>query len=780
MATKQGKGAAKSSTRKKGTSGGPKRSIVRRIILFLWAGFFFAVLSLSMLMYGVSQGLFGELPSPEVLENPRSYLATEIFASDGALLGNFFRENRTNVPFDSLSPHLVNALVATEDRRYWDHAGIDGKALSRVLIKSVLMGQTESSGGGSTLTQQLAKNLFHSSPGNIIERIPQKLKEWVIAVRLEKRYTKEEILTMYLNTVEFVNNAHGIKSASRVYFNTTPSLLKLEEAAVLVGMVKNPSLYNPLRFPDRTLNRRNTVIGQMVKYDYLEPDVADSIKQLPLGLNYKKVDHNDGLAPYFREQLRLFMRQWAKDNPKPDGSTYDIYADGLKIYTTIDSRMQKHGEEAVKEHMSALQEDFFAHWNAIPTEPWKWDPENPRYNPDWLTKKMKQTERYRLMRKDEIPLDSIILAFEKPRKMTVFDWNSPGYEKDTIMSPFDSLKWHYYHLQAGFMAVDPYDGRILTWVGGIDHNHFKVDHVTSRRQVGSTFKPFIYAAAITELGYSPCLKFPNTDFPNPNYDNWAPRNSGDYKEGEMIALWDALAHSVNKITAKLMLDLGDPNNVVTLVKRLGIDNEVPPYPSIALGTPELTLKEMAGSYTAFVNRGYFSKPYFISEIRDKYDNVIARFSPESREVLSAEQADVMLYLLQRVVNQGTGQRLRYRYKFEQPIGGKTGTTQNNTDGWFMGVTPELITGTWVGGDDPVFRFRTTALGQGANMALPIFALFLEKAYNDPKLGLDKEAAFPTFEDRRTIETDCEKYEEQSTDEYDNLNPYGANTFGGYQ
>ena len=753
--------------------------IVRKVILLFWALFVFAVLSFSLLMYGVSQGLFGDLPSPEVLENPKSYLATEIYSSDGVLLGNFFRENRTNVPYDSLSTHLVDALVATEDRRYWDHAGIDGKALTRVLVKSFLLGQTESSGGGSTLTQQLAKNLFHSRPGNIWERIPQKLKEWVIAVRLEKRYTKEEILTMYLNTVEFVNNAHGIKSASRVYFNTTPSQLKLEEAALLVGMVKNPSLYNPLRFPERALTRRNTVFDQMVKYDYLAPAVADSLKQLDLSLNYRKVDHNEGLAPYFREQLRMFMREWAKNNPKPDGSTYDIYSDGLKIYTTIDSRMQAHGEAAVQEHMAKLQEDFFDHWAATRAEPWTWDRESPRYNPDWLEKKMKTTERYRVMRKNGVPMDSIKLAFNTPREMTVFDWNSPNKEKDTVMTPFDSLKWHYYHLQAGFLVVDPYDGRILTWVGGVDHNHFKLDHVTTRRQVGSTFKPFIYAAAITELGYSPCLKFPNTDFPNPKYDNWAPRNSGDYKEGEMIALWDALAHSVNKITAKLMLDLGDPNNVVNLVSRLGIESEVPPYPSIALGTPELTLKEMAGSYTAFVNRGYYSKPYFISEIRDKYDNVIAKFSPESREVLSAEQANVMLYLLQKVVNQGTGMRLRYRYKFEQPIGGKTGTTQENTDGWFMGVTPELVAGTWVGGDDPVFRFRSTALGQGANMALPIFALFLEKAYSDTTLGLDKEAAFPKYEERRTIETDCEKYEELNEDDYDNLNPYGMGSLEGY-
>lgn len=753
--------------------------LVRKVVTLLWVGALLFIIGFSLLMYGVSNGLLGELPSPEVLENPKSYLATEIYSADGKLLGNYFRENRTNVPFDSLSPHLVEALVATEDRRYWDHSGIDGPALARVLIKSFLLGQTESSGGGSTLTQQLAKNLFHSRPGNIIERIPQKLKEWVIATRLEKRYTKEEILAMYLNTVEFVNNAHGIKSAARVYFNTTPPHLKIEEAALLVGMVKNPSLYNPLRYPERALARRNVVLAQMEKYGYLDAHVADSLQQMDLGLNYHKVDHNLGPAPYFREHLRQFMHRWAKENPKPDGSTYDIYSDGLKIYTTLDARIQQHAEAAVEVHMQKLQDDFFDHWNAIKADPWEWNSNSPKYNPDWVKEKIKQTERYRVMRNKGLPWDSIMTAFETPRKMTVFDWDSPGYQKDTVMRPIDSLIYVNYHLQAGFLVVDPYDGQILGWVGGINHTFFQLDHITTQRQVGSTFKPFIYAAAITELGYSPCLKFPNVDYPNPDYDNWSPRNSGDYKEGEMIALWDALAHSVNKITAKLMLDMGDPNNVVELVKRLGITSEVPPYPSIALGTPELTLYEMVGAYTAFVNRGYYSKPYFVTEIRDKYDNVLARFSPESREVLSAEQANVMLNLLQRVVNEGTGQRLRYRYNFEMPLAGKTGTTQENTDGWFMGVTPELVTGTWVGADDPVFRFRSTALGQGANMALPIFAEFLKRAYADPKLGLDKKTAFPKYEEKRTIITDCEKYENQNPDPYQGLNPYG-NTSQQYQ
>ncbi len=754
----------------------PKRSIVRKFILLLWVGVLSIILFFTGIMLAVSNGLFGELPSPEVLENPKSFLATEIYSADGVVLGNFYRENRTIVPFDSLSPTLVNALVATEDRRYWDHAGIDLMGLGRVFVKSFLMGQSESSGGGSTLTQQLAKNLFHKRPENIWQRIPQKLKEWVIATRLERRYTKEEVLAMYLNTVEFVNNAHGIKSACKVYFNTTPSLLTTPQAALLVGMVKNPSLYNPIRFPERALGRRNTVIDQMVKYGYLENAEADSLKTLELGLDYHKVDHNTGLAPYFREHLRLFVRQWARENPKPDGTFYDIYSDGLKIYTTIDSRMQQYAEEAVREHMSSLQKDFFQHWAAARTDPWRWDSESERYNPNWLDDKVKRSERYRAMKEQGIPEDSILLAFNTPVSMTVFDWNSPGQEKDTMMSPRDSIRYVNYFLQAGFSVLDPKTGELLAWVGGINHQFFQLDHVTSRRQVGSTFKPFVYAAAITELGYSPCLKFPNVDYPNPRYDNWAPRNSGDYKEGEMLALWDALAHSVNKITAKLMLDLGDPNNVISLMRKMGIKSEIPPYPSISLGACELTLEEMVGSYTSFANRGYYSKPFFITEIRDKYDNVIARFGQESTEVLSAEQADVMLYLLQQTVSKGTGARLRFKYKLEMPLAGKTGTTQDNTDGWFMGITPELVGGVWVGGDDPVFRFRSTALGQGANMALPIFGIFLQKAYADETLGLSEETPFPEYTERRTIETDCEKYEDMNNDDYNQLDPYSGQLF----
>lgn len=746
-----------------------RKRIVRKAIFFVWGGFMIGVLLFTGLMFAVSQGVFGALPDYKTLENPKSYLATEIHSADGELLGTFFRENRTNVAYEDLSPHLVDALVATEDRRYYDHAGIDSKGLLRVFVKSFLLSQ-ESSGGGSTITQQLAKNLFHTRPGNKLERSIQKLKEWVIAVRLEKRYTKEEIITMYLNTVEFVNQAHGIKSAARVYFSNTPDSLKLEEAALLVGMVKNPSLYNPLRFEDRALTRRNVVLNQMVKYDYLDEEVADSLKQLDLGIKYSRVDHNEGLAPYFREHLRQWMKDWAEKNPKPDGSKYDIYSDGLRIHTTLDSRMQKYAEEAVAEHLTELQEDFVNHWNNTRGEPWNYDRWGERYDPDFLKKKMRQTERYRKLKQTGMPQDSIELMFNTPREMTIFTWDDPDREVDTLMTPMDSIRHYVYFLHAGFMVNDPFTGEVLAWVGGIDHEHFQLDHVTTRRQVGSTFKPFVYTAAITELGYSPCQKFPNIDYPNPKYKDWSPRNSDDYREGEMIALWDALAHSVNKITAKLMLDIDDPRNVINLAREMGIDAEIPPVPSIALGTCDLSVQEMCGAYTTYVNHGIYSHPYYVTRIEDKYGNVISRFSPENREVLRPEVAYVMIHFLQKVVTNGTARRLLYKYGFDNEIGGKTGTTQDNSDGWFMGVTPELVAGVWVGGDDPVMRFRYTSLGQGANMALPIYALFMQKAYADEDLGLNRDAEFPEPAERTSIELDCSKYEQlQENRDYRDLN-----------
>jgi penicillin-binding protein 1A len=740
-----------------------RRNVIRKAILTIWFIFLLGILSFVGLMYGVANDFFGELPSFEQLENPKSHLATEIYSSDGVLLGKFFRENRSNVDYENLSPVLIDALIATEDRRYYEHAGIDYKGLVRAVVN---FGKA---GGASTLTQQLAKNLFHKRPRTKTARILQKLKEWIIAVRLEKSYTKEEILTMYLNTVEFVNNAIGIKSAAKVYFNTVPDSLNVEQSALLVGMVKNPSKYNPIRFADRSKFRRNIVIDQMAKYDYITDSLADDLKQLDLEIDYQKVDHNQGMAPYFREKLRMFMKEWASKTKKPDGTNaYDIYSDGLKIYTTIDSRIQKYAEDAMLEYMPQLQKQFDEHWGNIKKDPWNYRSDLERYNPDFLEDKMKISERYRKLKKQGVPEDSIKMIFNTPIPMKVFDWKAEGYEKDTVFSPLDSIRYFNFFLQSGMMVADPYTGEILAWVGGYNHKYFQLDHVTTKRQVGSTFKPFVYTTAINELGYSPCQMFPNVDYPNPKFNNWAPRNSGDYKEGENIALWDALAHSVNKITAKLMLDIDDPQNVINLIRQMGITSYVPPYPSIALGTCDLTLKEMVGSYTTFVNYGIYSKPLFITRIEDKYGNVIARFTPESKEVLNPEVSHVMIDILKKVVDHGTARRLRYKYKFESEIAGKTGTTQENTDGWFMGVIPDLVAGVWVGGDDPVFRFRYTSLGQGAHMALPIYALFLQRIYADESLGISKEAKFPELKDRQTIELDCDKYKESNRNSYDEL------------
>jgi penicillin-binding protein 1A len=755
--------SGKNNTKKPKKENSTRKKIVRRVIVILWSVFLLGILSFIGLMYGVANNYFGELPSFEQLENPKSHLATEIYSSDGVLLGKFFRENRSNVDYENLSPSLIDALIATEDRRYYEHSGIDYKGLVRAVVN---LGKA---GGASTLTQQLAKNLFHKRPKTKTARLLQKLKEWIIAVRLEKSYTKEEILTMYLNTVEFVNNAIGIKSAAKVYFNTIPDSLNVEQSALLVGMVKNPSKYNPIRFADRSKFRRNIVIEQMAKYNYISDTIADSLKQLDLEIDYQRVDHNQGMAPYFREKLRMFMKEWANKTKKTDGTNaYDIYSDGLKIYTTLDSRIQKYAEDAMLEYLPQLQKQFDEHWAKIKKDPWNYRSDIERYNPDFLEDKMKVSERYRKLKKQGVPEDSIKLIFNTPIQMKVFDWKAEGYEKDTLISPLDSIRYFNFFLQSGMMVTDPYTGEILAWVGGFNHKYFQLDHVTTKRQVGSTFKPFVYTTAINELGYSPCQMFPNVDYPNPKFNNWAPRNSGDYKEGENIALWDALAHSVNKITAKLMLDIDDPQNVINLIRQMGITSYVPPYPSIALGTCDLTLKEMVGSYTTFVNYGIYSKPFFITRIEDKYGNIIARFTPESKEVLNPEVSHVMIDILKKVVNNGTARRLRYKYKFDNEIAGKTGTTQENTDGWFMGVIPDLVAGVWVGGDDPVFRFRYTSLGQGAHMALPIYALFLQRIYEDESLGISKEAKFPELKDRQTIELDCDKYKESNQNSYDKL------------
>jgi penicillin-binding protein 1A len=787
-------------------NGRAKNRILRRFLIVFWSAILGGMALFALLLLMISWGVFGRLPDPTELENPVSLLASSVYDSNGEELGTFFKENRSNVRYDDISPHVIDALIATEDVRFLNHAGVDRKSLLRVAFKTIFLGQG-GSGGGSTITQQLAKNLFPrrsnlSKPALAV----RKLKEWVLAVRLEKLYTKEEILTMYLNTVEFINNAFGIKTASRVYFNTTPDSLTIEQGAMLVGMVKNPSLYNPIRFPDTTLHRRNVVLYQMVKYDKLSLAEFDSLRLLPLELQYQPVDHNIGPAPYAREYIRTAFTatlperenyssraafnaaqaDWNKrveEDPlygfleryrAPDGSKYDIYKDGLRIYTTINGRMQDYAEQAVTEHLTEWQRVFDDHWKNYSKDPWNWDRWNPdRYKPDFMERAMKNTDRYRRLKKSGASQDSIERSFNTRVRMTVFSWRGgPDREVDTMMTPLDSIRHFKFFLQAGFMAVDPVTGHVLAWVGGIDHRYFQVDHVKqSKRQVGSAFKPFVYTKAVEDLHYSPCMKFPNTPYTikaGGGAPPWTPKNSSSYKDGEMVELQDALAHSINRITARLMHDVG-PANVVNLLKEMGITDSIYPHHSLALGTHDLSVFQMTGAYTAYVNRGIYTRPMIVTKVEDKYGNVIADFSiPVQRQVFDWQISYVMLNFLLKVKQLGTASRLA-RYGFgDIDMGGKTGTTQGNTDGWFMGVTPQLVCGTWVGCEDPVISFRSTAYGQGAAMALPIYALFMQKVYKDPKLGYDRSLKFDRPVKDLTIELDCSRYRQKQFSPYDSL------------
>ena len=782
-----------------------RKPLLRRLLIAFWAVVLGGIGLIALLLGLVAIGAFGRLPDPTELENPESLLASVVLSADAEELGTYFRENRSNARFENIPAHVIDALIATEDIRFYDHAGVDKKSVLRVIFKTIFMGKG-ASGGGSTITQQLAKNLFpRKGINNKVDLAVRKLKEWVMAIRLERLYTKEEILTMYLNTVEFVNNAFGVRTASRVYFNTAPDSLTVAQGAMLVGMVKNPSLYNPVRFPDQTLKRRNVVLNQMEKYSKLSRSDCDSLKQLPLGLDYKPADHNIGLAPYLREYVRTAMtarmpdrdsydsrvayeralKEWNKridEDPlygflerhrKPDGSKYDIYKDGLRIYTSIDSRMQQYAEEAVAEHLTEWQRVFNEHWKNYAKDPWNYDRWNPdRYKPDFMERAMKNTDRYRRMKKAGTPDDSINRAFNTPIPMRVFSWEGgPSRQIDTVMSPLDSIRHYRFFLQAGFMAVDPLTGDVLAWVGGIDHRYFQLDHVkSSKRQIGSTFKPFVYTKAVEDIHYSPCHKFPNTPYTikgEHGAQDWTPKNSSPYKDGEMVELQDALAHSVNRITARLIHEVG-PANVVNMLKKMGITDSIYPHHAIGLGALELSVYQMSGAYTTYVNKGIYTQPLVVTRIEDKYGNEIKTFTPRQDEVLDWETAYVMLNFLLKVKHIGTANRLG-RYGFADiDMGGKTGTTQDNTDGWFMGVTPQLVCGAWVGCEDAVISFRSTALGQGAATALPIYAIFMQKVFDDPSLGFDRNAKFEKPTQGLSIELDCRLYKEIRYNPYDSL------------
>lgn len=722
---------------------------VKRIWLIFGCGW--GVLFIFFLM--LSAGWLGFMPSFEELENPKSNQATEVISSDGEILGFIGVENRSNITYDQLSPNLVNALIATEDVRFYKHAGIDARSLGRVLFKTVL-GRHSSSGGGSTITQQLAKNLFPREKKGKLGVVYSKLKEWIVAVKLEHNYSKEEIITMYFNTVDFGSNAFGIKTAAKTFFDKAPADLDVNESAVLVGLLKAPTTYNPVRNPENGLKRRNTVLHQMKHYDYLTQQQYDSLSAIPIDVShYSPQSHNDGLATYFREYIRNYMKDWCKNTKlrKPDGSRYDVHKDGLRIYTTIDSRMQRYAEAAIRKHMSEeIQPAFFREIKANNGVPFvRLSAEEQE---KIMTSAMKQTDRYRAMKKDGLKEAEIRKAFQEKIPMRVFSWSGI---KDTLMSPWDSILYHKKFLNAGLMAVEPGTGYVRAYVGGINYRYFKYDNVWTRRQVGSTFKPFVYTMALKDLGMYPCTQVPNMQIcieASPGHQ-WCPRNSSHAREDEMVTLKWALANSVNWVSAYLMkqaiIESGGNINqgakmVINIARSMGVESPIDPVPAICVGTPELTVYEMAGAMATYANHGEYVKPIFITRIEDNKGTVIQRFSADQRsEAIDARTAYMMLSLMKGVVDNGTGGRLRYKYGVDAPLAGKTGTTQNNSDCWFVGITPKLATAVWTGGEIRSIHFRNMTYGQGASMALPIFGYFMKSIYNDPKLKFPRaDFAYP--------------------------------------
>jgi penicillin-binding protein 1A len=765
----------------------------KKIVTWLWRLTFLGIIGFFLVF--ICLALFGDIPSTERLENPNVNLATEIISSDAEVLGRFYHQNRVVVRYDELSPYLINALVATEDERFEEHSGIDGRALARVLFKTVFT-LDKSSGGGSTISQQLAKLLFTDKmASNIVERGFQKLKEWVTAVKIESRYTKEEILSMYLNEFNFINGAYGIKSASEIYFDESQDSLNITQAALLIGMLKNPALYNPKRFPDRTKDRRNVVLAQMKKNGYIDEAEFNTLKDAELGLSFNRTSHNDGLAPYFREELRQEVKKILdlEDNRKPNGEKYNVHTDGLKIYTTINAKMQKHAEAAAWNHLSGLQQTFFKHWKD--KDPWTYKTkkttnanieqreksldrlvrDSERYliirekvikkilelklrdadvkrmirieeegwtlADDWLEtgfinqrlydlyKKTMKGDNWKIVKQEWKDLDQKIEKefTQKYYKMKVFSYNKTG-ETDTLMTPLDSIRYHRMILQTGVMAVDPNSGAIRVWVGGVNHKYFQFDHVNSdvARQVGSTFKPFLYALSIDQRGIAPCRKIIDQPITFEAgtfglYKSWTPKNANNSYSGAEYDLKLALKKSKNSISAYLMKDLGSVEPLRDFVGSLGINkNRIPQTPSICLGAADLSVFEMTGAYTTFANEGTYSKPFFISRIEDKNGNIIYETQLEQSVVMSEEGTYAMVNLLKGVVSGAGGFG-----GIKSDVGGKTGTTNEHADGWFMGITPNLVVGTWVGGDDRWVRFRSLYYGQGARMARPIFSNFLK-------------------------------------------------------
>ncbi|MBB4800963.1 penicillin-binding protein 1A [Flavobacterium nitrogenifigens] len=709
-----------------------------------WRVFAYTLLGILAFFLFASWGLFGSMPSFEDLENPDSNLATEIISSDGVVIGKYFKTNRSQLKYSDLPKNLVEALVATEDARFYEHSGIDGRGTLRAVFS------LGTNGGASTLTQQLAKQLFHGEGSKFLPfRIVQKIKEWIIAIRLERQYTKNEILAMYCNVYDFGNYSVGVSSAAQTYFSKDPKDLTVDESAILVGMFKNSGLYNPVRNPEGVKNRRNVVLSQMAKAKMISESEKERLQQLPITLKFKLESHREGMATYFREYLRDYMKKWVTENKKPDGSEYDIYKDGLKIYTTIDSRMQSYAEEAVSEHMKNLQQQFFIEQKTNKNAPFVniTQAETDRI----IMQAMKNSVRWAQMKEMDKSEDDIIASFKVKTKMRVFTWKG---ERDTIMTPLDSIRYYKHFLQSGLMAMEPQTGAIKAWVGGINYKYFQYDHVgQGARQVGSTFKPFVYATAIEELNMSPCDSILDGPFMihkgrHHVTEDWEPRNS-DYRYRGMVTLKQALAASINTVSAKL-IDRTSPEAVVELTKKLGVKTEIPVQPSIALGAVDITVEDMVAAYSTFANQGVYVKPQFLSRIENKSGEVIYEPIPESHDVLNKDIAFAVIKLLQGVTESGSGVRLRtqgggsgdnrwtgYPYMFTNPIAGKTGTTQNQSDGWFMGMVPNLVTGVWVGCEDRSARFKSLTYGQGATAALPVWGYFMKKCYADKDLQISK-------------------------------------------
>ena len=730
------------------------------------------------LFYLASIGKFGEMPDFRQLENPKTNFASEIISSDNEVLGKYyFNDNRTPIKYEDINTKTVEALIATEDERFYSHPGIDLKATLRAIVF------LNTRGGASTISQQLARQLFVGVRSrNIIQAVGQKIKEWVIAVELEKQYTKEEIITMYLNIYDFGYYGDGIKSASNIYFSKEPIDLKIEESAMLIGMLQNSSLYDPLRRPEITKNRRDLVLMQMAKNKYISENEKDSLQEIPLELNYTPQSHRQGLATYFRSYLRGFMKDWTDNNLKSDGSKYNLYSDGLKIYTTINSKMQKYAEESVTEHMKNLQKEFFIQNDTLSTAPFRDLDEDEEES--IMKRTMRRSERWRKARLSGKSADEIEEIFNVPTEMSIFSWEG---DIDTVMSPIDSIRYYKHFLQAGMMSMNPKNGHVMAWVGGINYRNFQYDHVMqSKRQIGSTFKPFLYATAIDQLKLSPCDMLPDAihciePYKYGNPDPWCPTNSSD-KYGGMRTLSNALANSKNTISAQLIDRVG-PRPVADLARNLGVSSNIPNVPAIALGTPDLSVYEMVGAYGAFANKGIYVKPIMVTKIEDRNGKIVFQSTPETKDVLSEESSYVTLKLLEGVTKFGSGARLRhdipedernyvyknvvtgYPYKFDNAIAGKTGTTQNQSDGWFIGMVPNLVTGVWVGGEDRSIHFEEIAFGQGATMSLPIWGLFMKKCYEDEELGVSKE----DFEEPEnlTIELDCSKVQPEKSESEEN-------------